>query len=217
MVKVILFDFDGVIVESVDIKTDAFRKLFKSENQKDLTRILDYHKKHGGISRTTKIIYFYKNILNRKLTDSKLKELENRFSRYVKDKVIQASFVEGALEFLKSNFNEYDFYIVSGTPQQEIEEIVSKKSLSAYFLGVYGSPPFKAEIINSLLSAKKYLKDNVIFIGDSLDDLEGALESNIRFIARVNPFCKNNIFNKKDFPVINNFYDLEPVLSFLNS
>jgi len=65
------------LVESVNIKTAAFRELFKDEEENDLSGILDYHKKHGGISRRNKIIYFYKNILKRKLTEERLKELED--------------------------------------------------------------------------------------------------------------------------------------------
>ena len=62
MIKAILFDFDGVIVDSVEIKTEAFRDLFRQESADDLERILDYHKAHGGISRVKKIEYFYANI-----------------------------------------------------------------------------------------------------------------------------------------------------------
>ena len=216
MIKVILFDFDGVLVESVNIKTAAFRELFKDEEENDLAGILDYHKKHGGISRRNKIIYFYKNILKRKLTEERLKELEDRFSQHVKDKVIRASFVDGALEFLKKNYNRYDFYIISGTPQKELEEIVSKKNLSPYFLSVYGSPPAKSEIIHSLLSAKKYSRDEVIFVGDSPDDLEGAVKCGIKFVARTGHLCEDNVFNNNSFPSISSFCDLDSVISELN-
>ncbi|GAF78578.1 unnamed protein product, partial [marine sediment metagenome] len=34
MIKAIIFDFDGVIVESSDIKTEAFRELFQDYPQK---------------------------------------------------------------------------------------------------------------------------------------------------------------------------------------
>jgi len=213
MIKVIFFDFDGVIVESVDIKTAAFAELFKEESKKHLAGILDYHKKHGGVSRRNKIIYFYKNILRRELSDETLQKIENRFSQYVKDKVIQAAFVKGAQEFIKANFNKYDFYIISGTPQQELEEIIFRKNLSRYFLGVFGSPSAKSETINSLISEKKYLRDDIVFIGDSTDDLEGAEKCGIRFIARVSPTGSNNFPSKKKFPVINDFHDLESILS----
>ncbi len=217
MLKVILFDFDGVLVESVDIKTTAFAALFQDEGEEDRASILDYHKKHGGISRRNKIIYFYKNILNRALTDEKLKELEQRFSKYVKDKVVQAPFVKGAHEFLRDNHNKYDFYVVSGTPQQELKEIVERKNLNSYFQGVYGSPCTKAEIIESLLSEKKYSKDEVIFIGDSVDDLEGALKCDVRFVARIVPGKENAVFSREGLPVINDFDDLESVIYSLDT
>ncbi|MDO8282176.1 MAG: HAD hydrolase-like protein [Thermodesulfovibrionia bacterium] len=217
MIKTILFDFDGVIVESVDIKTSAFEALFRNESKDNVAAILDFHRKHGGISRTNKILHFYSNILCEELSGDKLKELEDRFSRYVKEKVIQSPFVEGALEFIMENYGKYGLYIISGTPQAELEDIVSARDLGRYFKGVYGSPRGKAEIINALLSEKKFQKDNTVFIGDSADDLDGAIRSGVRFIARINPSREDTVFSLIEFPVIYNLRELSPALSRFNN
>ena len=51
MIKIIFFDFDGVIVESVDIKTKAFAMLFEHEGRDIANRVIDYHLKNSGVSR----------------------------------------------------------------------------------------------------------------------------------------------------------------------
>ena len=61
MIKAIIFDFDGVLVESAEIKTEAFRQLFSSFPDK-VHEIVEYHKRNMGISRYVKFRYFYENI-----------------------------------------------------------------------------------------------------------------------------------------------------------
>jgi beta-phosphoglucomutase-like phosphatase (HAD superfamily) len=65
--KAIIFDFDGVLVESVDIKTDAFRELFKDYPQY-VDEFAAYHEYNGGVSRFEKIKYFYRHFLKENIT-----------------------------------------------------------------------------------------------------------------------------------------------------
>ncbi len=62
MIKAIIFDLDGVILESADIKTKAFLKLFEAF-PKHVDVILDYHVKNMGISRYVKLRHIYNNML----------------------------------------------------------------------------------------------------------------------------------------------------------
>ena len=57
--KAIFFDFDGVLVESVDIKTRAFSKLFEREGEDVVKKVIDYHIDNGGVSRYEKFRYIY--------------------------------------------------------------------------------------------------------------------------------------------------------------
>ena len=54
MIKAIIFDFDGVICESVNVKTIAFKKLF-ADYPEHQDRIVEYHLVNGGISRYEKL------------------------------------------------------------------------------------------------------------------------------------------------------------------
>jgi beta-phosphoglucomutase-like phosphatase (HAD superfamily) len=53
MIETIIFDFDGVILESVTVKTEAFRELFSSEPDCP-DEIVEFHKRNGGMSRYDK-------------------------------------------------------------------------------------------------------------------------------------------------------------------
>ncbi len=183
MIKAIIFDFDGVVVESVDIKTEAFRELFQQYPQ-HLDAILQFHLDHGGISRQEKIKHFYKNILKVSLSESQLKQLCDRFSDLVKSKVVAASFVKGAEDLLNKCRGRYKLFVVSGTPEDEMREIVHLRKIQDFFSGVYGSPTKKADLTRNILKEHHYQPNEVVFIGDAITDFNAAKETGVYFIAR---------------------------------
>ncbi|MGB3114366.1 MAG: HAD-IA family hydrolase, partial [Candidatus Omnitrophota bacterium] len=184
MIEAIIFDFDGVIAESMDVKREAFRELFKEHREK-VDEIERFHMDNGGMSRYDKFRYIYKNILGRELSRERFEKLCASFHELVVDKVVEAPFVKGAREVLDRSLGRYPMYIVSGTPEDEINEIVKRRGLNKYFIGIYGSPAGKAESINKILGENGYNRKKTLFIGDSKNDLQAAQETGVTFIARV--------------------------------
>lgn len=184
MIKAIIFDFDGVICESVEVKVDAFRKLFAGY-PRQLKTILHYHRTNGGLSRFKKFRYIYKNFLEIPLSDKKSSELGKKFAEYSLQGVIDSKFVKGALRFLEENHKRYKCFVVSGTPEREMRYIVRARKLGKYFKKIYGSPRTKAQLINLILKQNKLNKGEVIFVGDSINDYDGAKRAKIVFVGRV--------------------------------
>lgn len=200
MIKAIIFDFDGVILESADIKTKAFRELFAAYPKKNNAIVL-YHLKNKGISRYVKFRYIYEQILNQDLSKDKEIELGIRFSQIVFQKILKAPFVVGAKEFLDKNNNRFQFFIASGTPEEELHKIVSAKGLGKYFKEIHGSPKKKTDIINDLVGRYSFVKNEVVYIGDAQSDRISAEEARIFFIERrtnTNPISNNNLLIIKD-------------------
>ena len=98
MIRAIVFDFDGVLVESVEVKTRAFARLFAGETPEAVERIVTYHRQHGGISRFEKFETIYRDLLKRPLSEEIFHALCEQFSRLVVEEVVAAPWVEGALE-----------------------------------------------------------------------------------------------------------------------
>ena len=199
----ILFDFDGVLAESMNVKTEAFSKLFEKFGKEIQQKVVNHHIENGGISRYEKIKYYYKEYLNREISKDELNEIANHFSRLVVEKVISSNWIKGAKEFLEKYYNEIDFYIVSGTPQKELESIVEKRNMEKYFKDLYGTPDTKPDIARNIIKKHEYPHEKVLFIGDSLSDYKASVEAKIPFLGVVSNekdslFPKNTKF-VKDF------------------
>ena len=134
MLKGIIFDFDGVIAESVQIKNDAFAELYISYGNEIVEKVLSHHKANSGVSRFEKIKYYHNTLLNIDLSEKEIMDLAEKFSSIVINKVIRASFVPGALGYIRRNYNRYKLFISSATPTAEMKQISAGKNIINYFI-----------------------------------------------------------------------------------
>jgi len=208
-VQAVIFDFDGVLVESVDVKTKAFAALYKEYGQKIVNQVVEYHLLNGGISRFEKFRYYQNVLLGQSLSSDEERDLGIRFSEMVVDAVVAAPWVEGALQFLKNYYKRIPLFIASGTPIQEIKEVVMRRNMSKYFVSVHGSPAEKSEIILEICEKNRFDPNWVTMVGDALADYEGAKKSGARFVGRISG--KDNIF-PVHITIVENLHNLAAYL-----
>lgn len=188
MIRVAVFDFDGVVLESTDIKTRAFASLFGGNEQ-----AVAYHLEHAGISRYEKFRHIHERILGVPYTEQDERRLGQRFSALVLDEVMRCEFVPGARELLERRCTQARLFVASGTPEEELREIVRARGLEGCFTGVYGTPATKGEIVRRIIAEQDVPPSEVLFVGDAMADLLGAREAGVPFVGRVadgqpNPF-----------------------------
>ena len=185
MPRAIIFDFDGVILDSVDIKTKAFARLFEDHGPDVQRQVVAHHLAHGGVSRFRKFAHIYEHILHRPMPEGESERLGDAFSALVFDEVVKAAWIPGAPEFLVQNHARYRCFVASGTPQEELERIVKLRDLEKYFAGVFGTPATKEEITRSLLASEGLQAGEVLFVGDALTDFSAAKACGVRFVGIV--------------------------------
>ena len=183
-IKAIIFDFDGVISESVNVKTEAFSKLYLKYGKEISEKVVEHHLMNGGISRFEKFQLYHKKYLGITLDEKEILDLSNEFSRLVVKNVIKAPYVNGAFEYIYANHEKYNLYISTGTPQDEMNDILKKKNINMYFQSVYGSPDIKTNHIIDIMINTGYENKELIFIGDADADIIAAKENNIPIIFR---------------------------------
>ena len=180
----IIFDFDGVLAESNEIRFNGFRKLFEDYPGSQIEQLVEYAKANGGVSRYKKIEFFFNVIRKESISSKSVDNLANQFSELVTKDIIEAIPVKGSLEFLKKYFNQFDFAIVSGSDQKELREVCKRRDIDSFFKMILGSPIEKKDNIATLLSDLKWGQKKCLYIGDSNNDLEAAKANNIDFIGR---------------------------------
>jgi len=204
--QAILLDFDGVLAESMHVKTEAFAQLFEPSGDEIVKKVVKHHIKHGGISRYKKIKYYYETYLNTSISDKELDKIAQKFSDIVVTRVIESDWVDGAKEFLERYYNKLDLYVISGTPQEEMELIIKKRGMKKYFKGVYGTPDTKPVLAKRIMAENKYTPEKVLYIGDCLSDYHDALEVDVSFLGRV-PKEMDSIF-PDEVSIISDFFDV---------
>jgi phosphoglycolate phosphatase-like HAD superfamily hydrolase len=187
----IVFDFDGVLVDSVDVKTRAFAALYEPYGAEVVRKVVAWHLEHGGVSRHKKFRHFHRVFLEQPLSKEEESRLAERFSTLVEEAVIAAAWIPGALEFLESGYARIPFFVASGTPEEELVRIIERRNMKHYFSGVGGAPKGKAEIIAGFLKSHEIAPSRALMVGDSMTDLEAANTARTSFLgvaAATNPF-----------------------------
>ena len=197
LVDAIIFDFDGVIANSVDIKTEAFASIYRSFGDQIVEKVVLHHKNNAGVSRFDKFKYYHKEYLGIEINIDEINNLSKEFQNLVLQKVIDAPFINGTLNFLNKFYDKIPMYVISATPNDEICYIVEKKNLSKYFKSVHGSPKDKSYWTSHIINKYYYNPNNMIFVGDGLQDHDAAKNNNLNFVGRVDSL-KNNIFENKN-------------------
>ena len=206
--KNIIFDCDGVILNSNDIKTNAFRKLFHKYPKNLINKIVTFHKKNGGISRYIKIKYFYENLLKKKISEIDLINQASLYSKITLNDLKESNFIPGLIELLKFlKKNKKKMYVVSGSDEKDLIKILKYKKIDTFFEQIKGSPKNKIENFKDILPIVSDRKKSV-YIGDSKYDYNSSkyLGLNFIFISGFSDwkvkksFLKNNqIIFFKDF------------------
>ena len=207
MLKGIIFDFDGVIAESVQVKTDAFSSLYEQYGDNIVTKVIEHHEANGGMSRFEKIKLYHGSYLNKAITNEEIEELANQFSKLVVKKVIDSPYVPGVFKFIQKCYEKYNLFISTGTPTNEMEQILIGRCIAEYFIEIHGSPEKKSVHISKIMSKYNYIPDELIFYGDANTDIDAAEQANVPFVLIKNSF-NEKLVKKFKGKIINNFIGL---------
>ena len=215
MIKAIFWDFDGVIADSINVKTEAFYELYLPYGEEIAGKVREYHLQNGGVSRFKKFEYWQTELLGNPapVPQETIDALAEKFSLLVMDKVIKAPYIHGAREAIIKYSGKVSNFIISGTPTGEMKAIIENRGLAPYFKDVLGSPETKEVLTGNLLRSEGLKPEEVIFIGDALSDLQAAESNKTWFILRKSAenaalFADYRSFSMKDFSTFDTIFDI---------
>lgn len=206
--QTLVFDCDGVVLNSNKVKTDAFYKAALPFGEEAAQKLVAHHLLNGGISRYKKFEWFIREVVN--VGEAELNKLLETYAKFVRDGLLTCDIAEGLFE-LREKTPHANWLIVSGGDQQELREIFAARGLSELFDGgIFGSPDSKDTILVRELANKNICK-SAIFIGDSRYDYESANRVEIEFIflKKWSEFKNHkDYFNGKKVLTLNNIIEL---------
>lgn len=180
----VVFDFDGVLVDSTGLKTEVFKKTLEGYSPEAIESFLTFHKLHGGVSRWEKLEHFLKNIVNTPDEEvlSKKKILAEKFSAILTAAFDSIKLTPGAIETLNTLQSlGIKCFIVSGAAENEVITLAQNNKIDQYFETILGSPKNKFENL-TMLKDKGQFEGNGFFIGDAFTDFTSANQFQLPFV-----------------------------------
>lgn len=181
-IKTILWDFDGVILDSISIRDAGYWHVLSDFPDDQVEKLLKFQQINGGLSRYVKFRYFYEDILDKEITNEEVIHLADKYSKYMVQRLTDPGLlIDETLNFILSNKNSFNMHIVSGSDQDELQFLCKKLQIDHLFETIHGSPTPKIELVRNILAENNYDPKYVILIGDSVNDYDAANINNIRF------------------------------------
>ena len=183
MIKGVVFDFDGTLVDSNKIKINTFYEVTKDIIGAEvvLNKILSSPEagdRYSIFNALTKEFIFLHNIV---LDAEKLSEKYTELCEY---KISLAPEINGAFRALKELRSlGISIFISSATPEFTLKKIIKIRGWESFFDMVLGSPNNKLEHLQTILKENNFSKLEVMYVGDSEVDQNASLLAGCKFVG----------------------------------
>ena len=205
----IIFDCDGVILDSNKVKSSAFHEVALAYGEEAADALVRYNSENGGISRFRKFDYFLKSIVPAGTSGPGLDELVKNFAAKVIENLVNCQVADG-LQKLRQMAPDSRWMIVSGGAQSELNDVFKSRGLDALFDGgIFGNPDSK-ETILLRERGNGNIVDPALFVGDSRYDHEVAVSNGMDFVfvSDWTEFTNWESYFDQETPVIGKIADL---------
>lgn len=186
--SLLVFDCDGVILESLDVKTKAFYRIGLDFGQEAADRLVVFHRQHGGVSRYEKFAWLYEQYAGRPVTEEEKQTLNKRFVDAALDEISRCETVAGLQETLDAWKGRLPMYVASGAPEEELQYILKLRGLAGYFDGIRGYPPRKELLLDAIVRQCGVAPQSCVMVGDSFTDMRAAEYVGTLFYGRGEDF-----------------------------
>jgi len=188
MIKAVVFDFDGTLVESNDIKRQVFFEVISSFGDFSgiVERVLEENSdcdRSGIITEIVNQIIAVSDCFSGYDQKKLIADLIQEYTVLCKERVSSCPYIAGAHELLTYlKINHYYIFLNSGTPRELLNDIIKDRSLEGFFNGIFGKPSTKAENLQQIFKKNRIVPQEVVFVGDGDSDMAAAKETGCHFL-----------------------------------
>lgn len=194
--KAVIWDLDGVIVDTILYHLQAWRKLFNKRGKQDFVKRGDFREILGQRNDDT-----IRKVFGKEISAQELAALSEEKEKYFRLQITKRKIkpMLGVLELLASSKEEgFQQALVSSAPRENIELLLSSLRISEYFKAVIASEDVsrgKPEPEGFLLAARKLKvpESECIVIEDTVPGVKAAKRAGMKCLAVTGTYERENL------------------------
>lgn len=177
--QLVLFDFDGVLVDSNKAKSCAFIEISRKLDPELLSPTARFLEENPSSTRFQVIDY----LLELKgHPDVGLRQRLLADYSFLSKKLVKALKISDSLHNLRECDNRI-WGLVSATERGDLKELCGYHNITEYFqAGIFGSPETKENNIRKALKMSLATASKTVYLGDRLSDSRAAKAAGVNFI-----------------------------------
>jgi len=197
-IKAIVFDWDGTVVNTMQIKICNASNIFSEQYDVDSESIAESYRKYSGIPRRDLFDLIARENIGRGLSKFEFNRLSSEFtSRNVESYKTNKVFDNNKRKVLvRIKEHELMMFVSSSANKDEIEKLAMLLDLEKYFKEMLGSTgDFRKGIAHINYIKKKYgiKATQIMFVGDERADMRLAGRLGVMCVGVVNNKEKNEL------------------------
>lgn len=209
MARIIVFDFDGTLVDSDTLKKrDAWLTIFPEGGTVPRSLLLDVLSRIPETRFDILREIFQMRGRHGNELEQLVRDYAARYNTAVQEGIARMGLIPGVAKGVQNLFQKYRLYIVSATPEYGVRETVKRLKLEPFFADVLGKPASKEENLRTILSREQVTPKNIVLIGNGEDDRRAAERVGTMFIGIADSF---NGWRDTPFPLATDWEKLIPM------
>jgi phosphoglycolate phosphatase-like HAD superfamily hydrolase len=215
MIKAVVLDFDGVIVDSNRLKRESFFALFPQTEEVAAVvgAILSQKWRQSRFDILREAIERL-NLAREAEIESLVQDYARRYNEKVQHGIAEMGLIPGVGERLAELSQKYLLFLNSGTYEPALRESIERLNISRRFLAAYGGPAGKVENLRKIFAHRPIRAEETAFVGDGAEDRDAARECDCWFVGVGNEF---NGWVEEEFPVVGGLGAAIPIIDGFNS
>ncbi len=187
-IRCVVFDFDGVLVDSNAVKQGAyFGILIPFGAPGGMVETVLAESEEGDrfiiIGRVVGRLRAAGLLPTGVSIEGIIQGLAEQYNRICEEHAATCKEILGVSASLAKLTRRYALYVNSATPEEPLRRIVDRRGWRGYFRDVLGRPRTKTENLRLIIAREVVEPSAVVVVGDGLGDLEAAKQCGCRFVG----------------------------------